>query len=175
MVSINTFAVTSKNPQRAPTAAASISRHYQHFLKSLLLGQKTEALLKLEQWREIEEIVSELIWSILKLHGVSPSMPSHSQGLERSQAGAGLGASPSCCQHRARAGGSSTPGWAAGGKPQFQSRAENSQHWTPWETGTLQPQAHETNWPLHRRCTGSSSDMQREEICSMTQNPHPEF
>lgn len=140
MVSINTFAVTPKNPQRAPTAAASISRHYQHFLKSLLLGQKTEALLKLEQWREIEEIVSELIWSILKLHGVSPSMPSHSQGLERSQAGAGLGASPSCCQHRARAGGSSTPGWAAGGKPQFQSRELPALNPVRnWDTATPSP------------------------------------
>lgn len=48
MVSINTFSVTPENQQCA-TAAASISKHYQHFLKSLLLGQKTEALLKLEQ------------------------------------------------------------------------------------------------------------------------------
>lgn len=97
-------------------------------------------------------------------------MPSHSQGLETTQAGAGLGPSPSCCQHRAT---------RAGADPAVQAGLRGSTP-TPEQGRELLGLSPSRHWTLtHDLCTEHAlaviQTCREKRFTPWHKNPHPEF
>lgn len=103
-------------------------------------------------------MVSELIWSIIKLHCMCPSMPSHSQGLGTTWAGAGLGPRLGCRE-----------------TPQLQSRAGTCWDWTHWDTGTPEPQTHEQTDFCTEHALAVVQTCKEKRSTPWHKIPHPEF